>query len=91
MPVFKSSRKVQSLGSSLAVTLPALFCKACEIKKGVKAEVFYNLNGTLIISLCDDPRDLIINLSEIYEDVEEKLNSSVLKEKTVRKSKFHED
>ena len=34
MPVFESERKVQAFGSSLAFTLPALFVKANEIKKG---------------------------------------------------------
>ena len=55
MPVFKSSRKVQTFGSSLAMTLPAMFVKANEIEKGSVLKVHYNLNGVLVISNCDDP------------------------------------
>ncbi len=55
MPVFKSSRKVQTFGSSLAMTLPAMFVKANEIEKGSVLKVHYNLNGVLVISTCDDP------------------------------------
>ena len=54
MPVFESSRKVQTFGSSLAMTLPAMFVKACEIRKGSRLNVFYGLDGVLVLSKCGD-------------------------------------
>ncbi len=54
MPVFESSRKVQVFGSSLAMTLPAMFVKACEIRKGSRLNVFYGLDGVLVLSKCED-------------------------------------
>jgi hypothetical protein len=39
MPVFESSRKVQVFGSSLALTLPAMFVKVNEIEKGDKGKL----------------------------------------------------
>jgi antitoxin component of MazEF toxin-antitoxin module len=54
MPVFESSRKVQVFGSSLALTLPALFVKANEVEKGSVGKVYYGLNGVLVVSLVDD-------------------------------------
>ncbi len=54
MPVFESSRKVQVFGSSLAMTLPAMFVKASEIVKGSRLKVLYGLDGVLVLSKCDD-------------------------------------
>ena len=42
MPVFITTRKVQSFGSSLALTLPAMFIKACEIEKGSIINILYD-------------------------------------------------
>ena len=70
MPVFKSSRKVQTFGSSLAMTLPAMFVKANEIEKGSVLKVHYNLNGVLVISTCDDPDNTRKCLIEIEKQLE---------------------
>ena len=76
MPVFKSSRKVQTSGSSLAMTLPAMFVKANEIEKGSLINVYYNLNGVLVISNCDDPQSTRKCLIEIAKKLEEKVQQS---------------
>ncbi len=76
MPVFKSSRKVQVFGSSLAMTLPAMFAKANEIKKGSVIKVHYDLNGVLIMSKNDavKTRECVI---EIMKKMNENLLSSI--------------
>jgi antitoxin component of MazEF toxin-antitoxin module len=56
MPVFESSRKVQSFGSSLALTLPAMFVKANEVEKGFMSKVYYGLDGVLVITMVDDDK-----------------------------------
>ena len=80
MPVFKSSRKVQCFGSSLAVTIPALFVKACEIEKGLEMEMLFGLDGVLVLSgrmAMDELRDRLllivdkINETSSLEDVDE--------------------
>jgi shikimate kinase len=53
MPVFESSRKVQVFGSSLALTLPAMFVKVNEIEKGM--------------SDCEDPEKIKRCLEKILE------------------------
>ena len=75
MPVFKSSRKVQTFGSSLAMTLPAMFVKANEIEKGSVVEVHYNLNGVLVISNCDDLNNTRKCLKEIEKQLDGKKGS----------------
>jgi antitoxin component of MazEF toxin-antitoxin module len=70
MPVFESSRKVQVFGSSLATTLPAMFAKACEIKKGSVLNVYYGLDGVLVLSRCEDLEALIDSLNKIIEDLD---------------------
>jgi antitoxin component of MazEF toxin-antitoxin module len=50
LKIFKTNRKVQVFGSSLAVTLPALFVKVRDIGKGSNLEIIYGLNGALVIS-----------------------------------------
>ena len=50
MPIFRDSRKVQVFGSSLAITLPSDFVKACEIEKGAEMRVLYDLEGVLVAS-----------------------------------------
>ena len=71
MPVFESSRKVQVFGSSLAMTLPALFVKANEIEKGSILDVLYGLDGVLVASGIDTPEALRERLVEIIEKLDE--------------------
>ena len=73
MPVFESSRKVQVFGSSLAMTLPALFVKANEVEKGSVTKVYYGLDGVLVASLVDEPEVLRERLMEIMEKLEDKV------------------
>lgn len=74
MPVFKSSRKVQGFGSSLAVTLPALFVKACEVEKGLELEVLFGLDGVLVVSCHMDVEQLRDRLALIVEKIDEKVS-----------------
>ena len=76
MPVFKSSRKVQVFGSSLAMTLPAMFVKANEIEKGSVLKVHYGLNGVLVASWVDEPEALVKCLLEIMEKLDENVMSA---------------
>ena len=69
MPVFESSRKVQAFGSSLALTLPALFVKANEIKKGSVMKVIYGLEGVLIAFQVEDDSTLMECLWKILENL----------------------
>ncbi len=77
MPVFQSSRKVQSFGSSLAVTLPAFFVKANEVKKGSVGKVYFCLDGVLVITLVEESKTkehlkkIIEKMSENSPDVTE--------------------
>jgi len=68
VPVFESSRKVQIFGSSLAMTLPAMFVKACEIRKGSRLNVFYGLDGVLVLSKSEDV-GLTLDMLEKIVDV----------------------
>ena len=76
MPVFKSSRKVQTFGSSLAMTLPAMFVKANEIEKGSVLKVHYGLDGVLVASWVDEPEELMKCLVEIMEKLGEDVRDS---------------
>ena len=80
MPVFESERKVQVFGSSLAVTLPAMFVKACEIEKGSVMNVVYGLNGILVVSLVAEPESLMKRLLEIIVRLEEMIEDQDPKE-----------
>jgi len=71
MPIFKSSRKVQLFGTSLALTLPALFVKACEIEKGAEVSILYNLDGILVVSDGREPSSLRAGLLALLEKLEE--------------------
>jgi len=75
MPVFESSRKVQVLGSSLAMTLPAMFVKVSEIEKGSVINVLYGLDGVLVLFKCEDIESIREYLIEIVENIEEKVKS----------------
>ena len=76
MPVFESSRKIQEFGSSLALTLPALFVKVHEVEKGSVVKVYYGLEGVLIVTWGDEPEALRKGLMEIIN----KLNKKVLEQ-----------
>jgi len=73
MPVFESSRKVQVSGSSLALTLPAMFVKANEVEKGAVLNTIFGLDGVLVVSQFEDPEDTRDHLMEIIEKLEEKI------------------
>lgn len=78
MPVFESSRKVQLFGSSLALTLPALFVKANEVEKGSMMKVLYGLEGVLVAFQGEDDealRECLLKLLDKYEEVLEKKNN----------------
>jgi antitoxin component of MazEF toxin-antitoxin module len=82
MPVFESSRKVQVTGSSLAITLPALFVKANEVEKGSVVNVLYDIDGVLIISHFEG-HETIEGLMKILEKLEEKVriqDKNIIKE-----------
>lgn len=72
MPIFESSRKVQVFGSSLAITLPAIFVKTNEVKKGSVMKVYHGLEGVLIISRLENREDLKMIVKNIIEKLEEK-------------------
>ena len=84
MPVFKSSRKVQTFGSSLAMTLPAMFVKANEIEKGSVLKAHYGLDGVLVASWVDNPEELMKCLMEIMEELGENIRNSEEKTQQVR-------
>lgn len=72
MPVFECSRKVQRFGSSMAMTLPSIFVKVNEVKKGFVCNVYYGLEGVLVISVINEPETLREGLMEIIEKIDEK-------------------
>ena len=76
MPVFESSWKVQVFGSSLAMTLPAMFVKANEVEKGSVLSVLYGLDGVLVASWVETPEALRERLVEIIEKLDEKVEKN---------------
>ena len=78
MSVFESRRKVQVFGSSLALTLPAMFVKANEVEKGHVVKVVYGLDRVLVVSWDDDddPEALIEHLMSIVDRLEERIKKS---------------
>ena len=72
MPVFECSRKVQRFGSSMAMTLPSIFVKVNEVKKGSVCTVYYGFEGVLVISVINEPETLREGLMEIIEKIDEK-------------------
>ena len=80
MPIFESERKVQVFGSSLAVTLPAMFVKACEIEKGSVLNVVYGLNGIMVASSIAEPESLMKQLLEIIVRLEKIIKEQDSKE-----------
>jgi antitoxin component of MazEF toxin-antitoxin module len=84
MPVFESSRKVQLFGSSLAMTLPALFVKTNEIKKGSVGKVYFGLDGVLVVSIVDDNKTRG-SLLKIIEKIDEIcLNQNIKEDQSVK-------
>ena len=79
MPVFESSRKVQDLGTSLAMTLPAMFVKVCEVEKGSVMKVYYGLDGVLVASSVDKPQVLMECLMKIMDKLEEEMRDERVK------------
>lgn len=71
MPFFKSSRKIQTFGSSLALTLPSMFVKVNDIEKGSIAKIFYGLEGVMIVSMMDNPEEILRCVSAIIRKLEE--------------------
>jgi hypothetical protein len=72
MPFFHSKRKVLKFGTSLAITLPALFVKGNEIRKGCAANTFFGFDGVLISTWIDDYDKLIKTLNEIIEELDKR-------------------
>lgn len=82
MPIFESSRKVQLFGSSLAMTLPALFVKANEVEKGSVGTVYYSLDGVLVVSVVDVP-SAREGLKKIIDKLEKEYSKQLEEEKRV--------
>ena len=76
MPIFESSRKVQLFGTSLAMTLPAFFVKANEVEKGSVVKVLYDLDGTLVVSLVENPESVKKSIINIIEKLEEMIKDN---------------
>jgi len=72
MPLFRTSRKVQMFGDSLALTIPAMYVKMNEIKKGNKLNIFYDLNGILILANCRNEEELKVKLIKFIKTMEAK-------------------
>jgi antitoxin component of MazEF toxin-antitoxin module len=73
MPVFECSRKVQVLGSSLAMTIPALFVKVNEVKKGQEVSVIFGLDGVLVLSSLEDYEAIREQLLSIIEGLDKRI------------------
>ncbi len=71
MPIFKSKRKVQSLGDSLAMTLPSLYTKINQINKGENLNIYYFTEDLLIVSNLDESK-LEDSISEFLKKLEKK-------------------
>jgi len=63
------------MGSSLAMTLPALFVKANEIEKGSVVSVIYGLDGVLVLSRFEDYEAIRERLMSILENLDERINN----------------
>lgn len=72
MPLFRTSRKVQMFGDSLALTIPAMYVKMNEIKKGNKLNIFYDLNGIMICANCRNEEELKVKLIKFIKTMEAK-------------------
>ena len=70
MPLFKSERKAQNFGTSLALTLPSMFAKAHELEKGTRVRVLYGLDGVLVISCIEDDSEMKDSLLKIIQNLD---------------------
>ena len=75
MSLFKTSRKVQMFGDSLALTIPSMFVKVCEIEKGNKIRIFYDLEGTLILTKSGSEEELKISLTKFLAKIEKNIST----------------
>jgi antitoxin component of MazEF toxin-antitoxin module len=75
MSLFKTSRKVQMFGDSLALTIPSMFVKVCEIEKGNKIRIFYDLEGTLILTKSGNEEELKISLTKFLAKIEKNIST----------------
>ena len=57
-------------GSSLALTIPAMYAKINDIDKGKRLNLFYDLNGTLILVNCDSEAELVEKLISFLKTLE---------------------
>lgn len=74
MPLFRTSRKVQLFGSSLALTIPAMYAKINNIQKGDRLSLYYNLDGILVLSNFDNEKELKDYLSAFIKSLEMNLH-----------------
>ena len=86
MPIFESSRKVQAFGSSLAMTLPALFVKANEVEKGSVGKVYYGLEGVLVVSMVEESKTM-----ESLMKIMEKLDENFLTQKRMESLRVEQE
>lgn len=70
--VFKTFRKVQKFGDSLALTIPSTFVKVNELTKGTKVKIMYDLEGTLVLIKCENKDDFIKCLRKFIEKIDKK-------------------
>ena len=71
MPIFKTKRKVLSLGDSLALTLPSLYTKINQIDKGENLNTYFITEDLLIISSLDES-ELEKGILEFLKKIEKK-------------------
>ena len=71
MVLYNSSRKIQEFGSSYALTIPSLFKKVRDLKKGNKLRVLCCLDGVLIVSDIDNLKEINKVLKKIINNIEE--------------------
>jgi len=71
MVLYNSSRKIQEFGSSYALTIPSLFIKVRDLKKGNKLRVLCCLEGVLIVSDIDNLKDINKVLKKMINNIEE--------------------
>jgi len=61
------------MGSSLAMTIPALFVKANEVEKGQEVSVIFGFDGILVLSKFADHEAIRGPLLSILESIEERV------------------
>ena len=71
MILYNSHRKIQKLGSSYALTIPSLYIKVRDLKKGDKLRVLCCLDGVFIVSDIDNLKDINKILTKMVNNIEE--------------------